>query len=154
MMKRWQILSGSWLKLLAVATMLVDHLAAFYWQADPAFQAVWFTIGHRQITPLFIMRAIGRVAFPLFAFLLVEGFVHTRSRFRYGRNLLLYVLRDQRILQAIIGCCILPGKWIAGAAFIPISLYNGQRGFVKGKFAKYLFYAFYPLHLLVIYLLR
>lgn len=230
-MLKLHCLSGSWLKLLAVTTMLIDHLAGFYWYADPAFQTVWFTIGHRPVTPLFVMRAIGRVAFPLFAFLLVEGFVHTRSRFRYGLNLLifallseipwnlvhagtwlyprqnvfftlflgllgmcaierykedakrllasllgllvvsvllradygctgygfillLYVLRDQRILQAIIGCCILPGKWIAGAAFIPISLYNGQRGFVKGKFAKYLFYAFYPLHLLVIYLLR
>ena len=228
---RWQLLSGSWLKILAMATMLVDHLAAFYWAEDPAFQAVWFTLGHRQITPYFVMRAIGRLAFPIFAFLLVEGFTHTRSRFSYGRNLLifailseipwnlvhsgswlfrgqnvlftlflgllgmcaverykddakrllasllgllavsiilradygctgfgfillLYVLRDQRILQAIIGSCILPGKWIAGLAFVPISMYNGQRGFIKGKYAKYIFYLFYPLHLLVIYLLR
>ena len=40
-------------------------------------------------------------------------------------------------------------------AFILILLYNGQRGFLKGNtLAKYAFYAFYPAHLAVIYLIR
>jgi len=34
-----------------------------------------------------------------------------------------------------------------------ILLYNGEWGFIKGKVAKYAFYAFYPTHLLVIWLL-
>lgn len=229
--KRFQVLSGSWIKVIAVVTMLIDHLAAFCWRELPALHEVWFTIGPKHITPYFLLRAVGRLAFPLFAFLLVEGFLHTRSRVRYGRNLLLfaflseipwnlihsgtwhyptqnvfftlflgflglcaietykedwkrllasllgllaltivlradygctgfgfilllYVLRNNRILQAVIGCCILPGKWIPGLAFIPINLYNGKRGFVKGPVAKYLFYAFYPVHLLVLYFLR
>ena len=227
----FRILSGSALKLLAVVSMLIDHLAAFYWYNVPALQAVWFTIGHRAFTPLILMRIFGRIAFPLFAFLIVEGFVHTRSRKRYGLNLaffaliseipwnlihtgtmlypgqnvfftlllgflglcaiekysgnkpyllgsllgllvvsiflradygcsgyafilLLYVLRDNKILQAIIGSCFLGSRWIAGLAFIPINMYNGRRGFVQGPIAKYAFYLFYPLHLLVIYLLR
>ena len=32
-------------------------------------------------------------------------------------------------------------------------LYSGQRGFASGWVAKYFFYAFYPLHLMVIWLL-
>ena len=39
---------------------------------------------------LILSGLVGRIAFPLFAFLLVEGFLHTRSRFRYAGNLLLF----------------------------------------------------------------
>ena len=88
----FRILSGSALKLLAVVSMLIDHLAAFYWYNVPALQAVWFTIGHMAFTPLILMRIFGRIAFPLFAFLIVEGFVHTRSRKRYGLNLAIFAL--------------------------------------------------------------
>ena len=72
----------------------------------------------------------------------------------YGFILALYALRNNTVLQAVVGCCILPSRWIAGLAFIPLSMYNGKRGFVKGLFAKYFFYVYYPLHLLVIYLIR
>ena len=68
--------------------------------------------------------------------------------------ILLYVLRRNRIFQAAIGCIILPMRWIAGLAFIPINMYNGQRGFIQGPWAKYLFYVFYPLHLLVLYFIK
>ncbi len=38
-------------------------------------------------------------------------------------------------------------------AFILILMYNGERGYLSGRF-KYAFYAFYPLHFLAIYLIR
>lgn len=41
-------------------------------------------------------------------------------------------------------------QMIAAFAFIPITLYNGQ----KGHGAKYLFYLFYPLHLILIWLIQ
>lgn len=229
-MSHWKCLSGSGLKLIAVASMLSDHLAALYLRDISAMRDVWFSIGHRAITPYSLMRVFGRLAFPIFAFLLVEGFLHTRNRLRYGINLfvfavlseipwnlvhegtlcyqtqnvfftlligylglcaidhfkdipkrqlvclvgllivavflradygcggygfilLLYVLREQKIMQAVIGSCVLNSRWVAGLAFIPISMYNGERGFVKGAVAKYAFYLFYPLHLVGIYFL-
>ena len=122
-MLKLHCLSGSWLKLLAVTTMLIDHRAGFYWYADPAFQTVWFTIGHRPVTPLLCMHAIGRVAFPLFAFLLVEGFVHTRSRFRYGRNLLIFAL-----LSEIPWNLVHSGTWHYPSQNVFFTLFLGYLG--------------------------
>lgn len=36
-------------------------------------------------------------------------------------------------------------------AYIFLYLYNGIRGFIKAHKGKYLFYMFYPIHLLIIY---
>ena len=66
----------------------------------------------------------------------------------------MYLLREQMFLQAIVGTCIESGGWAAGLAFIPINLYNGQRGFIQGKAMKYLFYAAYPVHIMIIYLIK
>lgn len=82
--------TGSTLKLLAVFSMLVDHVGLFIFRNNEAFLQVLCTIGSREVTPYFLMRAFGRLAFPIFAFLVVEGFVHTRNPFKYGRNLLLF----------------------------------------------------------------
>ena len=222
-------LSGSALKVLAVTAMLVDHLAHFVWSHQAwAWEPLGFYGGHA-ITPMLLLRTFGRLAFPIFAFLLVEGFVHTRSRRRYGTGLalfallseipfnlvrggawyyapgrnvfftlllgflglcaieylrgdrrnetvallglllfsfffradygaagfafivMLYLLRSRVLYQAVVGCLLLPSRWAAGLAFIPISLYDGRRGFIRGAVGKYFFYAFYPLHLSVIW---
>ena len=42
----------------------------------------------------------------------------------------------------------------APLAFIPCLLYNGRRGDRRGKCIKYLFYAFYPLHLWVLWFVQ
>lgn len=67
---------------------------------------------------------------------------------------MLYLLRHRPLFRAIVGAGMLGSRWIAGLAFIPISMYNGSRGFIQGPFAKYIFYAFYPLHLLVLYFIK
>lgn len=183
------------------------------------------------------LRGIGRVAFPLFCFLLVEGFFHTRSRKKYAFRLLLFALISEipfdlatcgtwfdmnyqnvmfqlladflmlcgiesiqkksdwgkcgRYLSAlgiaVITCLItnyvlrcdygLSGTLLiltlylthrnrylqsfSGAAaqfqsepcsvfsFVLLPFYNGKRG----RQAKYFFYWFYPVHLLILYLI-
>ena len=76
-------LSGSWLKVIAMITMAIDHTAAFL----PFFQE------HHVL--YFVMRSIGRVAFIIFAFLLAEGFVYTHNRKKYGRNLIIFAFISQ-----------------------------------------------------------
>ena len=67
-------LSGSALKIIAVLSMVADHCAYFLLELD---------------TPLYsVMRCFGRIAFPVFAFLIAEGFANTRSRTRYFLTLL------------------------------------------------------------------
>ena len=68
--------------------------------------------------------------------------------------LVLHLVREERILQGVLGCCILNEGAATIPAFVLTGLYNGERGFIKGKILKYLFYAFYPLHLLILYFLK
>jgi hypothetical protein len=82
-MNKYEILSGSWLKVIAMVTMTIDHMAVFL----PYF--------HEHPTLYFAMRTIGRVAFIIFAFLLSEGFIHTRDKRIYGRNLAVFAIISQ-----------------------------------------------------------
>lgn len=68
-------MSGALLKLIACAAMVLDHLSK--------------VIALPQPLPAICEWGIGRIAFPVFAFLLCEGFCKTHSRLRYLRNLLL-----------------------------------------------------------------
>ncbi|MCI8589312.1 MAG: hypothetical protein HFE77_01140 [Clostridiales bacterium] len=56
---------GNMLKIIAAASMLIDHMGLLFFPDQ-----LW-------------MRAVGRLAFPLFAFFIAEGFRYTRSRMRY-----------------------------------------------------------------------
>ena len=62
------------LKLLAMAFMMCDHL----W-ATMAGNAQWLT-------------CIGRMAFPIFAFQIAEGWAHTSDRKKYRRRILLWAV--------------------------------------------------------------
>lgn len=89
---RFQILSGSMLKLLACIAMLIDHTGAIILSHYPPALTELFYINGKGITFYRIVRDIGRCAFPIFCFLIVEGFLHTHDRRKYGRNLLLFAL--------------------------------------------------------------
>ena len=73
-MKAWKRLSGFDLKLLAMLLMLCDH--------------AWATIipGNEWLT------CIGRLAFPIFAFQIAEGWAHTSDRKTYQRRVLTWAL--------------------------------------------------------------
>ena len=229
-------LSASSLKWIAIITMLIDHFAAGVYR--PLYNGGYFLkwgLNEHMDELYYAMRNVGRFAFPVFCFLLVEGFFHTKSRIKYLGNLLFFALLSEipfdltlkmkvgleaqnvfftlaislvviwgiekikeRFLNeptvsfflqgtAILsGCCLayllhtdysyygivlalifyyyrnrrfmaclvgyvwfLFEPWCF-PAFIAILFYNGKRG----RNLKYFFYAFYPVHLLLLYGLR
>ncbi len=79
-----QVLSGAQLKYIAFASMLIDHTnkALLY----PNLTDGWLLA----VSNLFDV--LGRIAFPLFAFLLVEGFFHTHSRTKYLATMLTFAV--------------------------------------------------------------
>lgn len=85
-----RILSGSMLKLIACTAMLLDHCGAFIpWDAI-GIGGTLFILKGKAISISVILRLIGRTAFPLFAFLITEGFTHTRDKRKYGMNMLVF----------------------------------------------------------------
>ena len=92
-------LSGTALKYIACGTMLVDHIGASCIEAGllmPQLESGALTRDAMNQLPLFhldqLLRFTGRLAFPIFCFLLVEGFVHTHDVKRYLRRLLIFGL--------------------------------------------------------------
>ena len=68
--------------------------------------------------------------------------------------LIMYWFRNDKTAQAIIGSCWLYYEWKACFAFLSINMYNGKRGFIRGKAAKYFFYLFYPVHITILVIIR
>lgn len=240
MKKTIRFLDSNMLRVLACVLMLCDHLWATLVPGN-----VWLTW-------------LGRLAFPIFAFQIAEGYIHTSDFGHYAKRLLLFGIiseipfdlvygstvlypfhqnvmftllfgllairaldngKSKHTPKALVGgiclaalCCLggavtfsdygmigvltvivfylcrsFPFSWAAQLAFmvlfnivffrgeyiplviagntfefqtqgfavlalIPIWLYNGKKG-ISSKALQYGFYAFYPLHLLVLYLL-
>ena len=89
--EKLHVISGSALKVLAATLMLIDHIGVLL-HPD---HILLFTLFGRKVTLYYLMRLIGRLAFPIFAFLIVEGYRHTRSKVRYGIALLVFALLSE-----------------------------------------------------------
>ncbi|MCD8073637.1 MAG: conjugal transfer protein TraX [Lachnospiraceae bacterium] len=87
-------LSGSTLKLIAIITMFIDHTGATVIRSLIALSASASNTALRStwIRAYNLSRDIGRLAFPIFCFLLVEGFVHTRNPRKYAGRLFVFAL--------------------------------------------------------------
>ncbi|MBR5578470.1 MAG: conjugal transfer protein TraX [Lachnospiraceae bacterium] len=82
-------ISGSTLKIIALLTMTIDHIGAVLIQRfilTPGFDTNFWQSLYMPF------RNIGRIAFPIFCFLLVEGFVHTQNRGKYLIRMILFAL--------------------------------------------------------------
>ncbi|WP_058260595.1 TraX family protein [Fenollaria timonensis] len=233
-------LNQTQLKFIAILSMLVDHLVYGIFEVglyQNIISASNIAIGGSYVTSAMMEKleffgriVIGRIAFPLFCFFIVQGFMHTRNRMKYALRLLIFAFISEvpfdlvssnvifdpnyqnvfftlflglaaliiiekfanQPLIRIIGtiACIIVAKYLRSdydmfgvmliilmyfvrfnkfqnlmvgmstryfygfyyqmTAFALMYLYNGERG----KGLKYFFYAFYPVHLLLIYFLR
>ena len=70
-------LSGNALKIIAAAAMVIDHVGLMFFPGNMLF------------------RIIGRLAFPIFAFMVAEGCRYTRNRKRYLGNMILLAVACQ-----------------------------------------------------------
>ena len=238
-------LSGKALKIIASIIMVIDHSAIAV--LNPYID---YNVGNmsyetfKSMTALYnYMRAAGRIAFPIYCFLLVEGFLHTSNFLRYARNLLIgglvsevlfdlalfnrltfshqnvyftlliglccihlirelserrnpmfsklnpiliyigcliaiggsmtiayylktdysykgvlaitlmYLFRKNRLFKCVLGEIPFNYEPTAFISIIPLLLYNKKRGSYRWKYTKYAFYAFYPAHLLILYII-
>lgn len=241
-------ISGSTIKIIAIVAMLIDHTGAVILErmlmnagflaamSGDIAKAAEFMTEHGGLLALYLVmrQLIGRLGFPIFCFLLIEGFAHTRNVTKYVLRLgvfaliseipfdlafngkvfywgyqnvfftlligllvmiayraiekaslhtalkiildavafvagaclaefmmtdygaigivcimVLYIFRKNKVHQIIAGCLAFLWEITAPLAFIPIAFYNGKRGLKM----KYFFYAFYPAHLFILYLI-
>lgn len=81
--------SGTTLKYIACGTMLLDHIGASCIESRYSY----YTAAPSALVTLdLVLRLIGRLAFPLYCFLLVEGFLHTHSLRQYAGRMLAFAL--------------------------------------------------------------
>ncbi len=226
--KKQKFISADLLKWIALVTMFIDHTGAAILEKIPQYHTTSWCY------PLdMTFRMIGRLAFPIYCFLLVEGFWKTHNRKKYARNLLLFAIvseipfevsfmgglnigfhnvywtlllglllmmvlewikskypdkysplaiiavvpfatiaqlvytdyaaigvllifilyqtHQERKKQSILGAVAMCYEITAPISFILTYYYNGER---KNKRFKYVFYLFYPAHLLFLYWIR
>lgn len=80
-------LSGKDIKLIAVISMLIDHICKILYL--PYISLCGISDPYSDFT-FSICVLLGRIAFPLFCFMISEGILHSSSRLRYAIRLLLF----------------------------------------------------------------
>ncbi|HKM02825.1 MAG TPA: TraX family protein [Bacilli bacterium] len=107
-------LNSSHLKILAMIIILIDHLGLFFVSPYGNTESLYF-----------IMRGIGRLGFPLYAFFIVEGVIYTRNIKSYLLKLLGLTLLITGV-QAILLYTPLNQLYTLDAAFnIFLTLFTG-----------------------------
>lgn len=82
-MEEKKLISADLLKWIALITMMIDHIGAGI--LEKCYMPDLYEIDS-------IIRGIGRIAFPIYCFLVVEGYRYTRSRWKYAMNLLVFAI--------------------------------------------------------------
>lgn len=83
----YKCLSTFTLKMIAIITMTLDHIGAIL--GSKSYDGI--------LSPdtYMVLRTIGRFAFPIFCYLIVEGYFHTKNVKKYALRLFVFALASQ-----------------------------------------------------------
>lgn len=81
-------LTSNNLKIIAIITMIIDHIGYYF---QPSMNNTMYIV----------LRAIGRISMPLFAYLLVQGFFHTKNLKKYILRIFIFALVTQLAIFGI-----------------------------------------------------
>ena len=99
-------ISSAVLKNIAVVTMLIDHIGAVIVMRLLVQRGIYTALEHQEVDAWMVqngwlygiymaMRIIGRMAFPIYCFLLVEGFQKTHNVKKYLGRMFLFALLSE-----------------------------------------------------------
>lgn len=101
-------ITGSTLKIIAMVAMFIDHIGATIFgrmlmatglknldTTNTEAVMAWVSANADAYGAYTFFRMIGRIAFPIFCFLLVEGFIHTSDRKKYAIRLGIFALLSE-----------------------------------------------------------
>ena len=154
-MKERKGISGSTLKIIAIITMLIDHIGAgvlgrllvVRGMNEAADLNAWIDANSTLVITYQMMRFVGRLAFPIFCFLLIEGFEHTHDVKKYALRLLSFCLVSEIPFDLLFNGKILEFGYqnVFFTLFIGLMVMWGFQGVDNqerfAKFKKVIFYA-------------
>lgn len=131
-------ISGSTLKLIAIITMFIDHTGAIIVARillSGKMEQMGLIQMYETVFYLYeVLRLVGRLGFPIFCYLLIEGFQYTRNVKRYAGRLLLFALISE--IPFDLGFTGSPFYWgyqnVFFTLFIGLLVITGFH-FVEGK---------------------
>lgn len=93
-------ISGNGLKWIAIVSMFIDHVGAFLLaphmnssvgKEGELIRLLWWNLSQEEIVLIYaLLREIGRIAFPIFCFQLVQGARYTTDRKRYVLRMFIF----------------------------------------------------------------
>ena len=107
-------LTESTLKIIAIVTMFIDHIGAGLLERMMTWYGLntvkteeqyrnWMAAHGTLYNLDMVLRCIGRIAFPIFCFMIVEGLLHTRSRVKYAVRLFLFGIISEIPFDLMLG---------------------------------------------------
>jgi len=89
-------LNSNQLKIIAISAMTVDHVTSVIW---PGYEKVWW---------LLLFHLIGRLAAPIFWFMIVEGYIHTKNLKKYIIRLFIFAFISHFAYNFCFGIPFIP----------------------------------------------
>ncbi len=81
-----------WLKIIAIVCMTIDHIGLCL---GLDYHGSYSLSGFMSLDTYNLCRMIGRLAFPIFCYLIVEGLIYTKSTFNYCLRLFIFAFISQ-----------------------------------------------------------